>query len=309
MNDNRGPWFILTGLLIGIGIGIGVAWGMPQAQPDETSPASLRFDFKDDYRYMIAAAYTVSGDLGRAQARLTTLGDSDPITALGDQAQRLLAQNAGMDRVRILANLSEALQAQPTQTPTPERGTDGPSPILSTVEEPVSPLSENNPLPETPTPTETSTLEPIEATAGTPVTPTQTETPFPTSPPLPTATLRPTRTPTPTPGAPFALVNQSTTCDSKQPGLLKISLQNASGQPAPGIELVITWFGGEEHFFTGFKNEISPGYADFVLTSSIEYALSLSGGSTRITGLLAPACTGEDGKPYPGSIALEFKQP
>lgn len=303
MRDNRGPWFILTGLLIGIGIGIGIAWGMPQAQPVDTSPASLRFDFKDEYRYMIAAAYTISGDLGRARARLATLGDPDPLLALGGQAQRMLAQNSSIERVRILANLSEAIQSQPEPTPAPTGGADATT-AASRLDEP-TPTSEL-PTP-TPEPTEDAS-QPRPASTFTD-TPTPVVEPVETLPPLPTATLRPTRTLTPTPGAPFTLVSQSTTCDPKQPGLLKVNLQNALGQPAPGQELVITWFGGEEHFFTGFKNEISPGYADFVLASGIEYALSLSDGRTRITGLIAPACAGDDGKPYPGSILLEFRQP
>lgn len=296
MNDRRGSWYLLTGLLLGIGIGIGIAWGMPQAQPIDTSPASLRYDFKDEYRYLIAAAYTVSGDLGRAQARLATLNEPDPLRSLGEQAQRMLAQNVSMERVRILANLSEAIQSQPQAIPSPEGGADFPSPV--------TPLN-NTPEP----PTATLAPEPLEAAADSRFTPTPSDTPFPTLPPLPTATLRPTQTATPTPGAPFMLVSQSTDCNPSQPGLLQVKLQNVLGQPAPGQELVITWFGGEEHFFTGFKNEISPGYADFTLTSGIEYALSLSDGRTRITGLTAPACTDQDGKPYPGSILLEFRQP
>ncbi len=299
MNDHRGPWFIFTGLLLGIGIGIGVAWGMPQAQPVDTSPASLRYDFKDEYRYMIAAAYTISGDLGRAQARLATLNESNPVQSLGEQAQRMLAQNSSIERVRILANLSEAIQSQLQATPSPERGADSPSPV--------PPLNEGSPTLELPA--ATPTPEPTEDPSLPRPTSTPTDTPFPTLPPLPTATLRPTRTATPTPGAPFTLVSQSTACDPKQPGLLQVNLQNALGQPAPGQELVITWFGGEEHFFTGFKNEISPGYADFTLAGGIEYALSLSDGRTRITGLTAPACAGDDGKSYPGSILLEFRQP
>ncbi|PWH18673.1 MAG: hypothetical protein DDG60_00125 [Anaerolineae bacterium] len=296
MSEKRGPWFLFTGLLLGIGLGVAIAWGIPQSEPVNTAPASLRADFKDEYRFMIAAAYTVSGDLGRARARLATLGDPDPLLALGEQAQRLLAANVSIERVRILANLSEALQSQPLATPN-----DKTTPPLET-----STPSEQQPPAVEPLPT---TLEPTEDSNQPSPTPTTTDTPFPTRPLFPTATLRPTRTLTPTPGAPFALINQSTFCDPQKPGLLQVNLKNALGQPAAGQELVITWFAGEEHFFTGFKNEISPGYADFKLTSEIEYALSLSEGRTRITGLIAPVCTSEDGKPYPGSILLEFRQP
>jgi hypothetical protein len=105
------------------------------------------------------------------------------------------------------------------------------------------------------------------------------------------------------------LSNQSSFCDPIQPGLLQITLTNSAGKPAAGVELVITWFGGEEHFFTGLKPEISYGYADYTMTGSVEYALTLASSGTRVTGLLAQTCTNKDGSSYPGSIHLEFKQP
>lgn len=291
MNDNRGLWFILGGLILGSAIGVLLAWSMPQAEPVNTSPASLRADFRDDYRFMIASAYSLTGDLGRARARLATLADADPVRALGEQAQRMLAQNSSMERVSILANLSQALQARPGES-------TAPAPAGS----PAIPLATSAPT-ETPLPQETPTAEDL--TRASPVdTP-----PAPLPATLFTATLRPTRTATATPGAPFALSAQEKTCDPQHPGLLQINLEDAAGQPVPGTELVITWFGGQEHFYSGFKNEISPGYADYTLTSGLEYALSLSGGGTRLTGLIAPVCTTADGKDYPGSIRLAFKQP
>jgi hypothetical protein len=131
--------------------------------------------------------------------------------------------------------------------------------------------------------------------------------------PLPTAiftaTPHPTRSPTPTLGAPFALVNQSTFCEPTQPGLLQVFLVDGAFKPVAGVELVITWFGGEDHFFTGLKPDIGNGYADYQMAENTEYALSLSAGGARVTGLKAPACTDQNGKAYPGGIHLEFKQP
>ena len=69
------------------------------------------------------------------------------------------------------------------------------------------------------------------------------------------------------------------------------------------------WSGGEEHFFTGLKPELGHGYADYRMTAGTEYALSLSAGGTRITGLSAPPCLDASGNPYPGGLHLEFKQP
>lgn len=298
MNGKGGYLFLVTGLVLGIGIGLLVAWGLSPVQYVDTTPASLRTDFKDEYRYMIASAYTASGDLPRAQARLATLGDGDSGKTLGAQAQRMLAENISMDRIRVLANLSEAIQAQPTAEP------------ASAVPQTASPTSAE-PLAETDT---TPTVNPPTESAETATSePTATSILEDTPAPLPTAiftaTSRPTRTPTPTPGAPFALANQSTFCEPTQPGLLQVYLVDGAFKPVAGAELVITWFGGEEHFFTGLKPDIGNGYADYQMAENTEYALSLSDGGTRVTGLKAPGCTDANGKAYPGGIRLEFKQP
>lgn len=292
--------YLVTGLALGIGIGLLIAWGLAPVQYVDTTPATLRLDFKDEYRALIAAAYTASGDLPRAQARLSLLEDADPLKALGDQTQRMLANNVPMEQIRILADLSEALQSQPTLTAVsmaPQSAS--PTPAL--------PLNEASATPEPvlPAPSaESATPEP-----GPILLPTETETPAPLPTAIFTATQRATRTPTPTPGAPYELVNQTTFCEPTQPGLLQVFLINAANQPAAGIELVITWFGGEEHFFTGLKSDMGYGYADYKMTENVEYALSLSAGGTRVTGLRTSACTDTGGNAYPGGIRLDFKQP
>jgi hypothetical protein len=298
MSERRGLWFLLTGLVVGIGIGLLIAWVISPVEYVDTTPASLRADFKDDYRYMIASAYMVTGDLGRAQARLTTLADTDPIGALGEQAQRMLAQSSSMDKVQVLANLSEALRAQPTAQATTQLAVASASPA--------SPSDQASLTPEPATPT--STPQQI-ATSGPGATPILDETPTPLPTPIFTATPRPTRTPTNTPGAPYNLAQQATFCEPSQPALLQIYLVNSAEKPAPGEELVITWFGGEEHIFTGLKPELGRGYADFVMSAGVEYALSVSSGATRVTGLSAPSCTDSSGKAYPGGVRLEFQQP
>jgi hypothetical protein len=298
MSQKRGFLFLITGLALGIGIGLLIAWGIAPVQYVDTTPSTLRFDFKDEYRYMIAAAYTANGDLPRAQMRLATLADADPVKGLGAQAQRMLSENVSMEKIRILANLSEAIQFRATTSAV----SAAPQPVPPT---PVVPLIEVSATPATNPPSalvETATPEPVSS-------PTLEETPtlLPTA--IFTATPRATRTSTPTPGAPFELVNQSTFCEPTQPGLLQVFLANGANKPVAGVELVITWFGGEEHFFTGLKPEMGYGYADYKMTENTEYALSLSAGGTRVTGLKVPACTEPDGKAYPGGIHLEFKQP
>ncbi len=298
MNEKRGPWYLLTGAVLGIVLGLLIGWLIAPVQYVDTSPSTLRSDFKDQYRYMIAAAYSATGNLERARARLALVGDADPVKALGDQAQRMLASNTSQDVVGALADLSQALQSNSgsiVATPSPQPAHTSSETTSGLATSTPAPNPSDNPAPlDTPATGINSTLENTS-----------------TSPPAPisTATPRPTHTPTSTPGSPFVLVNRSTFCEPTQPGLAQILLQDSSGQPAAGVELVITWLGGEEHFFTGLKPELGNGYADFVMSANVEYALSMSNGGTRVAGLIAPECTTSDGATSLSGIRLEFKQP
>jgi hypothetical protein len=109
MSEARGHWYLLTGLLIGLALGIYYAWELSPLEYVDTPPSSLRADFKDEYRYLIAASYRATGNLDRARARLSLLGDPDPVIALGEQAQRMLAASAPAGAIRLVADLAEAL--------------------------------------------------------------------------------------------------------------------------------------------------------------------------------------------------------
>jgi len=306
MNDDRGPWYLLTGLVLGAVIGLLYAWAVQPVQYTNTTPASLRPDFKDQYRALIAAAYLADGDLVRAKARLALLNDADVYRSLAEQAQRTLAEGSDPEEARALGLLAVALGQPPP-----------------TVVEPVTPTLS------TPTPTLTSTLSLTPSAAapvmtGTLTTPTitatlgltgtaqagPTRTPRTSPTPRPTGTPLPTRTPTPTPGAPFVLKSQESLCDpSLSEGLLQVETTDAAGNPVPGVEIVITWDGGENHFFTGFKPEIDLGYADFSMTPGITYTLRLAEGGQPISGLSASECETTGGKRYWGALRLDFEQP
>ena len=251
---------------------------------------------------MVALAYEATGDLPRAQARLATIKDSDSRKVLGEQAQRMLAGNSPMQAVQVLADLSEALQSQATAAPPSALNPESPSPTSQIAE---TSASSNNDVVSTPveaTAILTATLEPGAVL-------TLEDTPNSVTIPIVTLVPRPRPSSTPTPGLPFELITQASQCEPGQPGLLQIYLIDSRGNPATGVELVITWFNGEEHFFTGLKPEINSGYADYTMTENVEYALSLSAGGTRVTNLSAPPCIDASGAAYPGSIRLDFKQP
>jgi len=118
MKQNRGPWYLLTGLILGIGLGLLYAWVLMPAPYENTNPESLQAEYKDEYRVLIASAFASTGDLVRARARLELLGDRDIYQSLFDQAQRASAGDATPDEARALRLLAAAL-AQPALLSTP----------------------------------------------------------------------------------------------------------------------------------------------------------------------------------------------
>ncbi len=155
-------------------------------------------------------------------------------------------------------------------------------------------------LGERPAPFE-STPSPQSDTSPTPATPTRTATI--TRPPR-------TNTPTATPGAPFEVVEKELICDPDLAApLIQIEVIDAAGDPVAGIEALIVWDEGEDHFFTGLKPELGIGYADFTMQVGVSYTLQLIDSDFPVTGLSAEACDGEDGETFPGSWLLTLQQP
>lgn len=290
----RVPWSILLALLIGVGAGLGYAWVISPHPMIDAQPSALRVDFKDQYRAVIAAAYAATGNLPRAQARLAVLGDANPVDALNAQAQRMLASSQTFERADHLAALASALEtgASGASLSTPTLGivleagetfTPSPAPLLT--EDPLF-------LSETPGFVE----------AGTSLVQTQ--------PVASQSTVRPTHTPTPVPGKPFILTSQETVCDSNLPdGLLQVLVLNRSRRQLAGVEILITWDGGKEQFFTGLKPELGNGYADYSMTPDTTYTVQLARGSDVAVGITAPTCQSPDGASFIGGVKLTFQQP
>ncbi len=281
------PWYLLTGWVIGLGLGLLVAWVIAPVQYVDTAPASLRADFKEAYRLLIARAFLYDGSLPRAKARLALLEDPDPVRALAAQAQRALAQGRPEVEVRALGNLAAALGQGVALAP-------GAGPRPTTPPRP------------SPTPTAQPTATPVVALGAT-RTPTAPPPGYPTLPPTPTPL--PTRTPMPTPtaGAPFVLVDQQPLCDPHLGTLLQFWLEDRAGQPVPGGEIVVTWADGEEHVFTGLKPEVSPGYADFYMRQGTTYRVRPVPGGEPVS--VQPWECQVDGERFWGGWTLTFRRP
>ena len=298
----RIPWSSLFALLTGLGLGLVYAWNISPARVTDAQPSVLRADFKDHYRSAIAAAYGATGDLARAQARLSLLGDSDSIEALNAQAQRMLAINTSgesFDEADQVVTLASALNQNAVNIPT----------AITTA------LSAAN----TPEPVDTAiVVVTINAATSTfpastsevPVEPTETPLTIETQTTSIAATPRPTRTFIPTAGAPFTLTGQESVCDPNLPdGLLQVLVFNSNRRQMPGIEILITWEGGAENFFTGLKPELGNGYADYIMSPDLIYTLQLRSGSDIASGLSLPTCQTTGGETFSGGIKLTFQEP
>ena len=274
---------ILGGLALGLALGLLFAWLIAPVKYVDTAPGSLRADFKDQFRIMIAAAHAANGNLPRAQVRLALLGDPDPAGSLLEQSRRTGGQ-AALALAGLAQAIAPAAVSEPSQTPTIP-ATETPAPGQH-----ASPTLSRSPTAGTP--------------GGTQATPTETRTPRSASTPRPTATS------TPTPGAPFALVAREAVCDEEiQLGLVQVRVSDADGHPVAGAEILIAWQGGQESFFTGLKPELGDGYADFVMRQGVVYALRLALDSETAGDLSIPTCQTVDGSAYGGGISLEFEQP
>jgi hypothetical protein len=52
-------------------------------------------------------------------------------------------------------------------------------------------------------------------------------------------------------------------------------VRDEAGKGVPGVQILVNWPGGEDRFFTGFKPEADPGYADFEMESDGVYQVEL----------------------------------
>ena len=106
MKERRGHWYLLTGLILGIAIGLLASIYAIPVQYINTEPHALNSKDRDNYRALIARAYLVEADNGRALARLALLRDANPADALVAQAQKRMAARRWKEARELFAQAS-----------------------------------------------------------------------------------------------------------------------------------------------------------------------------------------------------------
>ncbi len=282
MEQNRGNWYLLTGLILGLALGMIYAWVISPITEVDTHPNLLRDDYKDIYRSLISRAYQANSNLPRAEARLELLGDEDSALALAAQAQRFLAENGDNEMAKVLANLSAALQiaAGPAATPI--------TPTVTAIPEGETSSSSNN--------GGSSDNDGQDSASS-------------TREPTSEAPISPTSSPTSSP--PFILQDSSPICDpTLGETLIQIIATDGSGEGVPGISLEIS-LGTDptEFFFTGLKPELGLGYADYLAEPGLTYQLEVPNSGLVIPDIEVPTCQNESEDSYWGSWEIYITHP
>jgi hypothetical protein len=135
------------GVLIGLAAGLYYSWVVNPVEYVDSSPASLRQDFQDEYLALIAAGYAHTGDLQRTRARLASLKLEDPASALSRLAQSRLAEGQPEAEVLALAQLAAVLGQRPIPGAATDRAEITPTSPLPTVSPTPSPTATRTPTP------------------------------------------------------------------------------------------------------------------------------------------------------------------
>jgi hypothetical protein len=271
----------LIGLILGLAAALAYAWLINPVVYVNAVPARLSPRYQAEYIFLVSQSYAAEGDWPAAERRLAALDEPDIPATVMALLEEYLRRGARADHVANLAGLARQLGAQ--------------DPVLALFA-PTAPGPTATAGPLNTTPTATPTLLP---------TPSRTATP----PPSPTAsiTLTPTPSPTATAVPVYRLLSQERVC---RPGSdvsrIEVVVLDAFLDPLPGVEVVVTWEGGRDTFFTGFQPEQGPGHADFVMGEDASYAVLLAGGSPTAGGLRAESCAGPEGD-QPAGWRLTFQ--
>jgi hypothetical protein len=291
--DRRGSWYLLTGLVLGIAAGLVYSWVISPVRYIDAPPSVLRADYKDDYRALVAAAYLYNMDLVRAEDRLAQLKDDESGKTLALQAQRALAEGQSEEEIYALNTLAEALNG--SLVPDINKSTQVPEvnfiPVIDRAE--MSSFLQNS----TPNLSVTTTTSPtLEATTIENI--------------AHNIHLTQTAAPSSTSAVTFTLIEKRLICNIDQLSpLIQVQVLDSEGEPVAGVEVVVTWEGGKDQFFTGLQYELGLGYADFTMLPGVSYSVQLVGDNSVESNLSAAECVLEDGSRYWGSWNLIYTQP
>ena len=116
----RSRWIrFAIAIVVGIGLGLLVGWVVAPVKYVDTSPDTLRADYKADYVLMAAETYQTDGNLEHVLQRLALLDQRPPLQIAQQALAYAIAVNYSAADINLLNHLIQAVQ---TATPTPKGG-------------------------------------------------------------------------------------------------------------------------------------------------------------------------------------------
>jgi hypothetical protein len=112
----RRLWFILA-IILGVSLGLAYGWVINPVKYVNTSPDSMREDYKTDYVLMVAEVYHSDGDIAGAARRLAFLGNTPPLELV--QQAIVFAGQAGYTAgdIDLMIRLNQTLQVWTPESP------------------------------------------------------------------------------------------------------------------------------------------------------------------------------------------------
>jgi hypothetical protein len=109
MRQKRIIWFFIM-IALGAVAGMLYGWVINPVKYVDTSPASLRADYKADYVLMVAEIYSSDGSLEQAARRLAVLSSLPPARVVADALLTARELQYGNADLETIDHLSQALK-------------------------------------------------------------------------------------------------------------------------------------------------------------------------------------------------------
>ncbi len=258
--------WLLLGLILGLAGSLYYAWVVAPVVYTNASPARFSDPFREEYVRLVSESYAITGDWAQAEQRLLALEEADLQQTVANFLDNAVRTESSGRIIQNLAALASRLGVEGAAV-SQFGPTDGATVMPTVTQTASTPLQE----------------QAVSITELTP--PTPSATPLPTQ-PKPTATIRPSATPVPN----YRLLDQQPVCTDEDAPRIELITLDAFLNPEPGVEAVVRWQGGEDHFFTGFKPEHGAGYGDFTMSPELSYTVMLVDGSQEVSGLRVQPC-------------------
>lgn len=259
-----GSSYFIIGLVIGLALALTYAWILEPVRFTEASPARLRSQYIEEYILLVSQSYQADGNWELAKERLDALGTVDTNQLIIDQLEKFMRTGQSSSDLNSLSLLARRAGIEsrvvdifiPLSTPTfgsqiaTEPTDQGESEGIMEVDEPVLIMTSTPQLKSTATPAPSPTVIP-----------------------------------------PYRQLKREKLCRQGGPiPRIEVIVLDSRLEPMPGVEVLVSWEGGQDHFYTGLKPELGKGYGDVEVEPDISYELMIVGGSQVVDDLRLETC-------------------